>query len=123
MPRIHAVVFDLDDTLYPEADFRQSGLRVVAEAFGPGLGLSPEAAFARLRELSEAGAGRVFDRWLGELGADRSLAPGMVAAFRERAPDIRPFPGVAELLERLGRERRLALLGDGLLDVQRRKLE
>ena len=39
---VKAVVFDLDDTLYPEISFVKSGFRVVAGYLGPRFGFDQE---------------------------------------------------------------------------------
>lgn len=70
---IEAVVFDLDDTLYPERQFAFSGFGAVASAFESVLGPAPSAA-ARMRELFDSPArGRVFDTLLAERAAAGEL--------------------------------------------------
>src|SRR5438445_8584130 len=72
--RIRAVVFDLDDTLYPEFDFVRSGFRAVATAFPAELG-SHDAAFERLWQTFMTGdRRRVFDNVLSA-GAARHSEP------------------------------------------------
>ena len=69
---IRAVVFDLDDTLYPERSFAYSGFEAVAEWLKGRMSCRFDPA-ARMVELFEKGdRGQVFDRLLAELGCEES---------------------------------------------------
>ncbi len=124
MSRWQAIVFDLDDTLYPECQYVLSGMRAVAVWAQKQLGFPPQRSFAEFRQLFQQGVrGDTFDRWL----ADRGLEPNgrlgaMVKAYRQHEPQITLEPAVRELLIRLGRRHRLGLVTDGYLDVQKRKV-
>jgi putative hydrolase of the HAD superfamily len=119
-----AVVFDLDDTLYPERDYVLSGFRAVASLAEARLGIPAGEGFARLRGLFEDGVrGDTFDRWLAAAGvSDRRLVGEMVEVYRGHDPVLEPSPGVPELLASLRRRCRLGLVSDGPLPVQQRKL-
>lgn len=121
-----AVMFDLDDTLFPEHAFVDSGFRAVAAFLAPRLGEAPADLLARLWALhARDGRGRLFDALLAEHGAadDEDLVLACVLAYRTHAPRLEPFPGVAELLKALaGRAIRLGLVSDGSPAVQHRKL-
>jgi len=119
-----AIVFDLDDTLYPEHDYVLSGLRAVAVWAQGELGLPAGRSFCELRRLFEEGVrGRTFDRWLAERGVDHNGGVAdMVRVYREHGPQISLQRDVRELLVRLGRGYRLGLVTDGYLEVQRRKV-
>lgn len=117
------IVFDLDDTLYPERDYVLSGFRAVAAWASHHLGLPAEQGFSELRSLFERGVrGDTFDRWLGAHGLAPYLAKQLVSVYREHQPVLVPFAGVADLLDALGEKHSLGLLTDGYLAVQRRKL-
>jgi len=122
--RWRAIVFDLDDTLYPERQYVLSGMRAVAAWAQDELGLPAERSFAELRQLFEDGVrGDTFDRWLagyGRKSADRIAA--MVQVFRGHDPNIALYPGARELLGRLRLSYRLGLITDGYLRVQQRKV-
>ena len=121
--RWRAVVFDMDDTLYPERQFVLSGFRAVANWLEPRAGLPADQCFAELQLLYASGVrGDTFDRWLTGHGLPATWAPDMVEVYREHDPLLDPFPGVTELLARLRVTCRLGLLSDGYLAVQRRKL-
>jgi len=124
-PTIQAVVFDLDDTLYPERDYVRSGYRAVARRLHEMLERD-EAFDDWLWRRFEAGlAGGAFDA-LNEhfrLGLDARAITELVGVYREHRPDIHPRPGAAELLGRLGSRCKLGLLSDGFLPAQRLKLD
>ena len=66
MPPVDAVIFDLDDTLYPERAFALSGFSAVADAFQDLLGAPVEAA-AEMRRLLDIGhRQRIFNTLLDE---------------------------------------------------------
>lgn len=123
MHALRAVVFDLDDTLYPESSFVLSGFRAVAAWAESRLGVPAGAALDELRALFAAGVtGTTFDRWLADRGLPATLAAEMVGAYRDHFPEIVPHPGVTGLLGRLRPRYRLGVVTDGWGDVQRRKL-
>jgi putative hydrolase of the HAD superfamily len=124
MTGLTAVVFDLDDTLYPEETYVLSGFRAVAHWAQDDWGLAADEGYAELEALFRQGVrGETFDRWLAAhaLPAEPWVAR-LVAIYRAHQPTIAPYPGVPALLARLGRRYRLGLLSDGYLAVQRNKL-
>ena len=125
MSGLRAVVFDLDDTLYPERDFVLGGFRAVAAWADLHLGVPATGGYGELRGLYESGVrGSTFDRWLTHHGCEAGPSvPQLIDVYRRHEPEITPFPGVPELLERLRRTFRVGLLSDGFLDVQQRKLD
>ncbi len=118
------LIFDMDDTLYPEADFVRSGHRAAAAAAWNDLGVDLEP---ELRRRFAAGQrGDLFTASLRKLGVD--FPPGyveevLVPAYREHRPDIRPFLDAAVLGELRQRGHLIALLSDGWAAVQRLKFE
>jgi len=123
---IRAVVWDLDDTLYPERQYVRSGYAAVGRHLRAALGTA-EAYEGWLWRRFEGGRfDRAFDALIEHFGlAGRGPAVGeLVRVYREHVPDIRPHEGVPALLERLrGRGLRLGLLSDGYLPAQRLKLQ
>lgn len=122
-----AVVFDLDDTLYPERTYVRSGFAAVAAFLSSRVAATRESLETRLEELHvRDGRGRLFDTLLGELGIpdpDRALALSAVLAYRAHQPTLAPFPDVIATLDRLrGAGLQVGLLSDGLASVQRAKL-
>ncbi len=122
---VRLVAFDLDDTLYPEAQFLTGGFEAAGRLLDRVSGLPPVAATVFLDVLAREGPFRVFDSGLARLGIPRddALVARLVAAYRAHAPRIGPYPGVFDLLAALrGAGLRTAILTDGPPDVQRRKV-
>src|SRR4051812_45422781 len=121
--QLQAVIFDLDDTLYPERSYVLSGFRAVAEAIEKWLDIPQEESYAELQELYEAGVrGDTFNRWLHQhdLPIDRWL-PRLVEEYRNHEPALDPYPGIVELLIELHLYCKLGVISDGYLRVQQRK--
>ena len=120
-----AVVFDLDDTLYPERDFVLGGFQAAARWAEAHLGVPADDGRDELWRLYESGVrGDTFDRWLDARGIEAApVVPRLVDAYRRHEPRLAPFPEVEGVLTRLRTRLRLGLLSDGFLDVQRRKLD
>jgi len=122
---VQAVVFDLDDTLYPEREYVRSGYRAVGEYLRRQTGRTEAFEDWLWRRFESGRAGGAFDAMdehfsLG-LGSDDIVE--LVGVYRQHRPDIEPRPGAVELLRRLGKTRKLGLLSDGFLPAQRLKLE
>lgn len=123
MRRWRAVIFDLDDTLYPEADYVLGGFRAVAQWAEEHLDIARETGYRELTAFFAAGVrGDTFNRWLAWHDASAALTPTLVAVYREHRPALTPFPGVLALLGWVRQHAALGLLGDGYLDVQERKV-
>lgn len=119
------MIFDLDDTLYPEREFVISGFGAAGAWISSNLGLPADQAASELLSLHDGGArGDTFDRWLKDHGFDvRPYVDRLVAAYRRHRPRIEAFPGVPGLLKRLRASHRLGLISDGPYDVQSGKLK
>lgn len=127
MHSIRAIVFDLDDTLYPEREFVFSGYRVVADAFAGRLG-APFDLVRRMTELFDTpDRGRVFNVILAEAGVAQAqvdaLVPEMIATYRSHKPGIHLHPDADAALTRLGGRYRLGLISDGPLEMQNNKID
>lgn len=123
MPPWQAIVFDLDDTLYPERDYVLSGFRAVAQWSEINLCIPQEQGYRVLCQLYASGVrGNTFNQWLHLFGVDEEHVPALVWVYRQHKPQLCPFPEVPELLAELHRHYRLGLLTDGYLEVQKRKL-
>ncbi len=122
---MRAVVFDLDDTLYPEMSFVQSGFRVVAGYLCPRFGFDQDMVYEQLLNiLNEQGRGRIFDRLLSELGIyDEDRVRLLVYLYRSHKPKITLFPETLPVLRALKQKGLLlGLITDGMASVQRNKI-
>src|SRR5262245_6981850 len=111
---IRGIVFDLDDTLYPELDFVRSGLRAVAEAFAADLG-PPEQSFNLMwRDAQGDDRRRVFDLALATAGQlpHADLVARMVQCYRRHTPVLTLHPDADRALSRLAGRFKLGILSD-----------
>jgi FMN phosphatase YigB (HAD superfamily) len=122
------VVVDLDDTLYPQAEYLAGAAAAVGAAAGT-RGLDGAAVHAALAAELAAGSdtGGTIDRALLAVGVPPSalgdLVPPLVAAFTGHAPArLAPYPGVRGALEQLAAAAPLACLTDGNPAIQAAKL-
>lgn len=119
------VVFDLDDTLYPERDFALSGFRA-AEAWAQAeLGLAPGLAREMTRLLDQGHLGTLFPIALKAHHPEHTpedLAR-VVSIYRDHAPQIALFPDAAWALAHYGARGPLGLITDGTHRMQARKVE
>jgi putative hydrolase of the HAD superfamily len=126
MSRLLAVLFDLDDTLYPERRFVDSGFAAVGDFLSPRTGRSAAELTARLVALhDEQGRGHLFDTLLAELGRgkDPDLVLACLLVYRTHAPILEPFPGVVDALAALRAAGiRTGIVSDGHAATQHRKL-
>lgn len=125
MPPWQAIVFDLDDTLYPEEAYVHSGFRAVAAWGAEHLDVPATQGYIELERLFREGVrGRTFDVWLAGHGLSSDGVVGeLVRIYRGHEPAIEPFPGASGLLERLAADHVLGLLSDGSVEVQNMKLD
>ncbi len=117
---IRGVIFDLDDTLYPEKAYVRSGYRKIAEAFPEIPDMADE-----LWQAFEEGR-RAIDYVLEAHGlATEENKAKALHIYRFQDPDIVLYPDVEVLLDRLERKtnKRIGILTDGRPEGQRAKLE
>jgi len=118
MPKkISGVIFDLDDTLYPERAYVRSGFSAVAEYLG-----KPEYA-EMLRGYFEAKLPAI-DELFRSTGEKSDRRAGCLEAYRTHKPDVKLYEGVAELLTALRKAGiKVGIITDGRPDGQKNKIE
>lgn len=121
--RWQAIVFDMDDTLYPEHDYVMSGFRAVADWVSGEFGIPKEDGFTTLKQLYENGVrGNTFNLWLQKYELETlELVKQLVTVYRNHNPTIQPFPAVIPLLKELQNTCMLGVITDGYLTVQQKK--
>lgn len=123
---IQAVIFDLDDTLYPERAFAMSAFDAVAVAFKPDLG-DPEATRLELESLFEtAHRPKIFNELVRRRGLDDSadrLVPAMVETYRMHKPTVALHTDAVVILRVLRESCRLGLITDGHPVMQWNKID
>jgi putative hydrolase of the HAD superfamily len=121
---VHGVLVDLDDTLYPQAEFLDAAWQAVAEC-GVEFGLDRAAVLTALRRAAAAGSDRggIIDRALASMRSPKIPVGAFLTAFRNACPRrLTPYPGVLEALVELRRRVPIALISDGDVPGQQRKL-
>jgi putative hydrolase of the HAD superfamily len=118
------VVFDLDDTLYPEWSYARSGLAAVARWVRTELGLDRFFELA-WQEFERGNRGKVFDAVLIALGQtpDPATLTAMIEVYRQHRPAITLAADAERWLEKVSPEIGLALISDGFIAAQSRKVE
>ena len=124
---ITTVVFDLDDTLYDEADYCKSGFTAVAEYLAekpdwPGGERIFEGMWGQFRQGNR---GKVFNAAFDELGLkyDKNIIAEAVKIYRNHNPEI-TLPAESErILGQLSGKYTLAMLTDGFLPAQKLKVK
>ncbi|MEM7315116.1 MAG: HAD family hydrolase [Planctomycetota bacterium] len=121
--RLSAVIFDLDDTLFPERSFVRSGMRSVAGWLSDRFGFETDRVLTEFDRLEVEQQGRLFDAWI-ELHDVAIQAGELVSVYRSHAPTIQPFPDAKDVLETLKSQGyRLGLVSDGYLETQQNKFD
>ena len=116
---IKAVIFDLDDTLYPEKDYVRSGFHTVANMV-PGIG----NAFEKLWSAFETGQLAIDSVLKSEGIYTDELKASCLKAYRFHKPDIRLYDGVEGLLSRLRhKSMKLGIITDGRSEGQHAKID
>ncbi|HYE85066.1 MAG TPA: HAD family hydrolase [Vicinamibacterales bacterium] len=121
--RPRAIVFDLDDTLYPERRFLLGGLRAVAAGVERTFGVPADAAMALMRrELSAGRRATVLQSLCATFKLDPLIIPTLVSLIHRHEPHIRMARSTRRLLRGLRRHWRLGILTNGDPGVQARKI-
>lgn len=125
LQHIKGIVFDLDDTLYPQESFKRSGFEIVARWVSEQYGFRPSLIVTELEgimQLRGASYPYMFDDLADKLKMNKSAVSKMVLVFIDHKPIISCYPGVYEMLGRLRKIFKLGLLTDGRLAVQLGKI-
>jgi putative hydrolase of the HAD superfamily len=121
---IAAVLFDLDDTLFLQAEWLSGAWSAVA-ATAQAEGLDSAALLDALVAIAAEGSdrGRIIDRALAAVGAEGIDVAPLLASFRAHAPETLPLlPGVRDGLDELRRQVPIGLVSDGDPSIQGAKL-
>ncbi len=125
MTTIAAVIFDMDDTLYPERTYAFSGFRAVVDSCAD-LVDDPDLAVDEMGALLDrSDRHRVFNCFVEQRGLsdDAELVQRMIQTFRTHRPTISLHRDAAALLERLRGRFALGLITDGAAVQQQAKVD
>lgn len=118
------LVFDLDDTLYPERQFALSGFAAAGRWAEAALGISGLAADMTLL-LDQGHLGELFRTALAAKMPEHTpehLA-ALVEAYRNHEPELSLFEDAVWALSHFGGRANLGLITDGTHSVQARKVQ
>jgi putative hydrolase of the HAD superfamily len=118
------VVFDLDDTLFPEEQFVMSGFRAIDAWLQQNLNLRGFLPVAE--QIFHGGERRsVFDCALQQLGVsfDEALIAKLVNIYREHVPQIELFADAQWAIAHARQLARTAIITDGYLVMQQNKVQ
>jgi putative hydrolase of the HAD superfamily len=119
-----AILFDLDDTLYPRRRFVLSGFRAVALHLHRTEGIAADRAFLALsRAAGGRHRGRELQVCVTRFGLSCAIVPDLIEIIRTHRPSIRLPLDSRRTLERLRNDWHLAVVTNGLPAVQARKIE
>ncbi len=121
---VGAVLFDLDDTLVPQAPWLAGAFAAVASEVEAATGVPATRALDALLAHAARGSARggIIDAAVASLGLTVPVAP-LVDTFRAyRAARLDPFPGARAVVARLRSTVPVGLVTDGDPGIQRAKL-
>ncbi|MBF0515522.1 MAG: HAD-IA family hydrolase [Nitrospirae bacterium] len=120
-----AALFDLDDTLYRETDYVESGFRAVAGFISSHYGIDEDIVLQEAIEILKGfGRGKVFDILLERLHIfDKETIRYLIYIYRTHEPAISVYPEVIPILEQLRASGvKTGLITDGMAVVQKHKV-
>lgn len=118
------IIFDLDDTLYDERSYVESGLKAVSRFGYSRFDWDPDESFQfMLKILDSLGRGDIFDRWLMSRGKySKTMVKNCVGVYRHHTPTLTLFDEARTLLPELT-ENPLYIVTDGHKMVQQAKVQ
>ena len=122
---IHAILFDLDDTLYEEMQFVKGGFKAVSLYISKNSKIEQKVVYQLLLDvLEEHGRGKVLDIVLKKLGLyNKKFIPKLVEVYRTHKPNLFLYPEVSGVLVALRKQGyKLGIITDGNVEVQRNKV-
>ena len=121
---IRLVVFDMDDTLFPEYEFVRSGFEAVADYMEEQFGIEDFFDTA-WNKFIEGERGRIFDQIIDDEGleTDSRTIGKVLEIYRSHYPKISLFKDAQWALEYCSAFVPLALISDGYLKTQENKAE
>lgn len=120
---IKAVIFDMDDTLYPEHEYVISGFKAV-DTFLMGKKIRGFYSLAT-NFFKNGNRGRIFNEVLDTLNIsyEEQDITELINIYRNHFPEINLFEDARRLIEDLSSEYPLGLITDGYVNAQRNKVK
>ena len=122
---IECLVFDLDDTLYPERQYVLPRLEAVARYLEDRFGAAFDFRGELVKCYESNMTGKVFDTVLSRAGlcADKTFVDELVELYRSGESTLSPYPDVRAALGFWQERMDLGLVTDGNRETQRKKIE
>jgi putative hydrolase of the HAD superfamily len=121
---MRAIIFDLDDTLYPEIEFVMSGFRTVAKVISQDFGFEADKIYSMLAEAFEVDRKYVFNRVLENLKINNEdYLSRLICIYRTHKPEIHLYKDAEEMLPYLKTKFKLGLITDGIPITQKLKIK
>lgn len=119
---IRSIIFDLDDTLFPEMEYIHSGFRKVSSFLSENTKINSKVIFDDLTGSNIFKEDKLlFTRLFKKLNIDRTLLKDCLDCYRSHKPDIRLSNDTESLLSILKKRYDLCLITDGPPQIQRSK--
>ncbi|MEO5360138.1 MAG: HAD-IA family hydrolase [Nitrospirota bacterium] len=122
---IAAALFDLDDTLYREMDYVESGFRTTAGFLSSHYDLKEDTVYDKAIEIFKTfGRGKVFDKLLESLNIfDEDMVRLLIYIYRTHRPVIHIYEDVLPVIELLRLTGvKTGLITNGMAIVQQNKV-
>lgn len=124
MRKFKAVIFDLDDTLYPEIDYVKSGFEVVSKYISKKINKDSDQVFNKLLKLFEEDRKNVFNRLLEQYDIGQELVKECIKLYRNHYPDIKLNEVIRGLLQLLKENKfKIGIITDGRPEGQWNKIK
>ena len=121
---IKLVIFDLDDTLYPEIEFVMSSFRTVAKVISQDFGFDTDKIYILLIKAFEENRKFVLNRVLEYLKIyNEDYLNRLVSIYRTHKPEIHLYKDAEEMLPYLKEHFLLGLITDGFPTTQKLKVQ
>lgn len=121
---IKVVLFDLDDTLYPEIDYVKSGFSEVAKVIASKINLTDTEIYELTMALFNDSKNNVFNRLVEQLNLDNSILPTLIKTYQFHSPNIKFYDDVMPCLNDLKQNGiRTGIITDGRVEGQEAKLK
>lgn len=120
---IKSVIFDLDNTLYPEETYVKSGFSEVSKYLSKKYDFDEKKLFSKIMDIfHEDGRGSIFNRLIEDLEIEEDVLT-LVYVYRYHIPKINLYPNANTILKCLKKDFQIGLITDGRAFVQKRKVD
>ncbi len=121
---IKIIVFDVDDTLFPEREFVRSGFQAVGEWI---LNKYADPGFFEFawKFFAQGNRGKIFNLVLAEIGMedDPQIIQELIQIYRKHKPQISLYSDARWAIDYFKGHKKLGGITDGYLTTQRNKVE